>query len=50
MKDLELKINIKECQLEELTEEEQHLVQLAIEATARSYAPTRSSALGLHCC
>ena len=39
MKDLELKTIIKECLLEELTEEEQHLVRLAIDATARSYAP-----------
>ena len=46
MKDLELKTNIKECQLEELTEEEQHLVQLAIEATARSYAPYSKFCVG----
>ncbi len=46
MKDLELKINIKECQLEELTEEEQQLVQLAIEATARSYAPYSKFCVG----
>ena len=39
MKNLELKSVIKECQLEELTAEEQHLIQLAIEATGRSYSP-----------
>ena len=39
MKNLELKTTIKECQLEELSRQEQHLVELAIEATNRSYAP-----------
>ena len=39
MKELELKSVIKVCQKEELTAEEQHLVELAIEATQRSYAP-----------
>lgn len=39
MKELQLKSNILECQLEELTEEEQHLVSLAIEATHNSYVP-----------
>ena len=39
MKELELKSVIKACQMEELTAEEQHLVNLAIEATGRSYAP-----------
>lgn len=39
MEELELKSVIKVCQLEELTPEEQHLVELAIEATQRSYAP-----------
>jgi cytidine deaminase len=39
MKNLELKSIIRECQLEELSPEEQHLIQLAIEATSRSYAP-----------
>ena len=39
MKELELKTTIKVCQREELSAEEQHLVQLAIEATSRSYAP-----------
>ena len=39
MKNLELKTTIKESQLEELSQEEQRLVELAIEATNRSYAP-----------
>lgn len=39
MKNLELKTIIRECQLEELDQQEQHLVELAIEATSRSYAP-----------
>ena len=39
MEELELKSVIKVCQLEELTAEEQHLIELAIEATQRSYAP-----------
>lgn len=39
MEELELKSVIKVCQLEELTPEEQHLIELAIEATQRSYAP-----------
>ena len=39
MKNLELKTVIQEYQFEELTAEEQHLVELAIEATTRSYAP-----------
>jgi cytidine deaminase len=39
MKNLELKSIIMECQPEELSEEERHLVELAIEATDRSYAP-----------
>ena len=39
MKELELKSVIKVCQMEELTAEEQHLLELAIEATGRSYAP-----------
>ena len=37
MKELELKSVIKVCQMEELTAEEQHLLELAIEATGRSY-------------
>ena len=39
MEELELKTVIKVCQLEELTSEEQHLINSAIEATQRSYAP-----------
>ena len=39
MKEVELKSVIKACQIEELSAEEQHLVNLAIEATGRSYAP-----------
>jgi cytidine deaminase len=39
MEELELKSVIKVCQMEELTAEEQHLIELAIEATGRSYAP-----------
>jgi len=38
MKDLELRIQIKECQRDDLTEEERQLVDEAIEATERSYA------------
>ena len=39
MKNLELKSAIMECQLEELSEQDRRLVELAIEATNRSYAP-----------
>lgn len=39
MQELELKSTIQVCQMEELTPNEQHLLQLAIEATGRSYAP-----------
>ena len=39
MESIELKSVIMACHLEELTTEEQHLVELAIEATNRSYAP-----------
>ena len=39
MKELELKSVIQSCQMDELSAEEQHLVNLAIEATNRSYAP-----------
>jgi len=39
MKEVELKTVIRECQMEELSTEEQHLMELAIEATGRSYAP-----------
>lgn len=39
MRELELKSIIKVCDMEELSAEERHLVELAIEATSRSYAP-----------
>ena len=39
MEELELKTVIKVCQPQELSPEEQHLLDLAIEATQRSYAP-----------
>ena len=39
MENLELKSVIKVCQMEDLNEEERHLVELAIEATNRSYSP-----------
>ena len=39
MQEVELKSVIKACQMDELTAEEQHLVQMAIAATDRSYAP-----------
>lgn len=39
MEELELKSVIKVCQTEELSTEEQHLIELAIEATGHSYAP-----------
>ena len=39
MKELELKSTILVCQMDELTAEERHLTELAIEATSRSYAP-----------
>ena len=39
MRELELKSVIKVFQMEELTSDEQHLIEMAIEATNRSYAP-----------
>jgi cytidine deaminase len=39
MEQLELKSTIMVCQLDELTDTERHLVEAAIEATSRSYAP-----------
>lgn len=39
MQELELKSVIKVCQMDELTSDEQHLLEMAIEATERSYAP-----------
>ena len=38
MKDLELNLQIKECQMDELTDDEQFLVTKAIESTNNSYA------------
>lgn len=38
MKDLRLEIQIKECQLDELSDTDRSLVTMAIEATASSYA------------
>ena len=46
MEELELKSTIQVCQLNELTPEEQHLLQLAIEATDRSYAPYSEFCVG----
>ena len=39
MKEVELKSTITECQLDELADADRRLVELAIEATSRSYAP-----------
>lgn len=39
MEILELKSTIQVCSMEELTDAEKHLIELAIEATGRSYAP-----------
>ena len=39
MKDLKLKVQIKECQMDELSDEDKSIVRLAIESTASSYAP-----------
>lgn len=39
MRNLELKSVITECRIEELNAEDQHLIEQAIEATGRSYAP-----------
>ncbi len=39
MKDLDIKATIQVAQMNELTDEEQSLIELAIEATSRSYAP-----------
>ena len=39
MREQELKSVIKVCNMDELSAEEKHLVELAIEATSRSYAP-----------
>ena len=39
MIDLKLKVQIKECQMDELSDEDKSIVRLAIESTASSYAP-----------
>ena len=39
MENLELKSFIKVCQMDELSQEERHLLEMAIEATNRSYSP-----------
>ena len=39
MKQIELRTNIAEYQMEELPQNEQQLLQMAIDATKRSYAP-----------
>ncbi len=46
MKIVELKTSIRECQFEELSVEEQHLIEQAIEATNRSYAPYSNFRVG----
>ncbi len=46
MEKLELKSLIKVCQTEELSPEERHLIELAIEATGRSYAPYSKFSVG----
>ena len=46
MQELEPKSTIQVCQMEELTPNEQHLLQLAIEATGRSYAPYSKFCVG----
>ena len=46
MQELELKSTIQVCQMDELTPDEQHLLQLAIEATGRSYAPYSKFCVG----
>lgn len=46
MQELELKATIQVCQPAELTPEEQHLLQSAIEATKRSYAPYSNFCVG----
>ena len=46
MKKVELKTSIRECQFEELSQAEQHLIEQAIEATNRSYAPYSKFSVG----
>lgn len=45
MKDLQINPIIKEAQFDELNDEERQLIELAIEGTSRSYAPTPTSTL-----
>ena len=46
MKKVELKTSIRECQFEELSQADQHLIEQAIEATNRSYAPYSKFSVG----
>ena len=46
MEHLELKSLIKVCQTDELSAEENHLLELAIEATGRSYSPYSHFSVG----
>ena len=46
MRELELKSVIKVCDMDELSAEERHLVELAIEGTTRSYAPYSKFCVG----
>ena len=46
MEHLELKSLIKVCQTDELSAEENHLIELAIEATGRSYSPYSHFSVG----
>jgi len=46
MKTIEIKSQITECQLEELSLGEQHLIAMAIDATERSYAPYSKFCVG----
>ena len=46
MKEQVIESRIHECQLEELTAEEQRMVQIAVEATRRSYSPYSRFSVG----
>ena len=46
MKTIDLSIKIGFCQLDELSEEEQHLIQTAISATGNSYSPYSHFSVG----
>ena len=46
MEKLKFTSTISVCQMDELTDEEKHLVELAIEATSRSYAPYSHFSVG----